>query len=157
MRLSERPTHWLPLNQLAFIFNKPLLIIRALLHTRHVLYMRRIKEGRKERGENVMNKNVWNERQMEICKRGGGWKRFWVRGRRGWDLSPVPPSLNQSISVSSSLSFHFHILPFIFLLRCSNFYGLGENKKRQRELSAKNKTHDGEEKCDWFQNKGTLP
>lgn len=46
MRLCKRPTHWLPQNPLAFIINKLLLIIRALLRTMHVLYMKGRGESR---------------------------------------------------------------------------------------------------------------
>lgn len=48
MSLCERPFHWLPQNPLAFIINKPRLIIQALLHTMHVLYMKGGKREEKE-------------------------------------------------------------------------------------------------------------
>lgn len=143
MSLCERPTHWLPQNPLSFIINKLLLIIQALLHTMHVLYMK----GRRERYSSRQGeRRQWGGKMAGMRGRVEMWdlqkgikkkKRFWVRGRRGWDLSPVALIHIQSISISSSLSSpSHHTLPlplFIFLLKCSNFYGLGENRETERE------------------------
>lgn len=74
MSLCERPTHWLPQNPLSFIINNLLLIIQALLHTMHVLY---IKGGRGRRGrqhqagrkrEEESEEGKWLEREV--------WKRI---------------------------------------------------------------------------------
>lgn len=58
MSLCKRPTHWLPQNPLSFIINKLLLIIQALLHTMHVLYM---KGGRERERKTVAGRE--NERK----------------------------------------------------------------------------------------------
>lgn len=61
MRLNESLSQQFPQNRLKFIINKPLLIIRALLHTRHVLYTERRKEkketeeGREKEWEGKMS------------------------------------------------------------------------------------------------------
>lgn len=95
MSLCERPTHWLPQNPISFIINKLLLIIQALLHTMHVLYMKGRKreekeaaagweEGRKRDSE----EEKWLEREAQwrcgIFERGQKKQNdFGARGRRG--------------------------------------------------------------------------
>lgn len=163
MSLCKRPTHWLPQNPLSFIINKLVLIIEALLHTMHVLYMRERKRHwwkRRMRETRDIKEEKWLAWEPELrcgnCKRRFKKKRrFWTRERRGWDLSPVAPI--QSISISSSLSSpSHHTLPlplFIFLLKCSNFYGLRENRERERERGGgcRGKPMIVRGKCDWFE------
>lgn len=71
MSLCERPTHWLPQNPVSFIINKLLLIIQALLHTMHVLYMRGVRERRRDSGRQGVKKR----------KRQWGGKTARMRGR----------------------------------------------------------------------------
>jgi len=82
MSVSERFAHWLPQNQLAFIINKPLLIIQAQFHTLHIPYRKGRKDLRKGREDTARSKNVWNEKQRGICEREVGDKDFFKREER---------------------------------------------------------------------------
>lgn len=79
MSLREKPTHWLPLNSLQFIINKPGANYPGLLRTTHGLYMsRRRRRRRREEGP------------CGTCIRGRGSKAVTGREGRGGAIWAVP-------------------------------------------------------------------
>lgn len=110
--------HWLPQNQLSFIFNKILLIIRAPLNAMHCLYTQGVRQGkqRQQQGERRRmwgGKNGQNERRsVSHEKQKGRGQRFWARGRTGWHLSPLA-LIHVDLSPFHHLSHLHHITRFL--------------------------------------------
>lgn len=127
MSLCERPTHWLPQNPLAFIINKRLLIIQA--PARPIYCMK----GGRER------ENGWNETQRgDVYKKGdktASKKTFWEKSVKPVTCGSHPHPIYFHFIISLiSITSHTSSPLFIFLLKCSNFYGLGERERERRWL-----------------------
>lgn len=157
MSLCEGPTHWLPQNPLSFIINILLLITPALIHN----HARPKYEGRGgggggraggqgggcgRKGESVGKegaKGMWDAQKRTINRffSGGG-----VRPVTCGNHPPHPHFILFLIFITS----HTCSAPlFIFLLKCSNFYGLWENRGwgggLQRQASDSDRKEEEEE------------
>lgn len=146
MSLCERPTHWLPQNPLSFIINNLLLIIQALLHTMHILYIkggrgrreRQYQAGRKREEESEEVK--WLEREMwNLIKRTKQTEYGWDGAVDGtchpWQpfISGLSPfhHLFHLHHITHFLSLPFHLLIEVFQL-------LKAWGKRERPITVRN-------------------
>lgn len=137
MSLCEGPTHWLPQNPLSFIINILLLITPALIHN-HARPKYEGRGGGGRAGRAGGREGGVEEKERVLEKRGA--KGMWDAQRRtinrfggvgGGRVRPVtcgnhPPHLHFILLLIFSTSHTCSAPLFIFLLKCSNFYGLWE-------------------------------
>lgn len=137
MSLCEGPTHWLPQNPLSFIINILLLITPAPIHN-HARPKYEGRGGGGGRAGRVGGREGGVEEKERVLEKRGA-KGMWDAQKRtmnrfgGGGVGPVtcgnhPPHLHFILFLIFITSHTCSAPLFIFLLKCSNFYGLWENR-----------------------------